>query len=129
MEEIKFSPDEYEPEDFTEVDAMIAALKKMREKENGSYFVDPTRLEIMRFSCAAIKKVLREAGCAANVECGQSELSPGMGHVTVESKDIDITNMEWFARAAEFADNTEVYPLTNGRVRLTFTFNRLLKKI
>lgn len=129
MEDIKFSSEEYEPDDFAAVDAMIAKLKDLKEKQNCSYLLDQTRVELMRFSCAAISKTLREANCNAKVVCKQSELSPGMGYVDVEAKDIDITNMEWFARAAEFADNTEVYPLANGGVRMTFTFNRLLIKI
>ena len=37
----------------------------------------------------------------------------------------DFSNSEWFARSAEFADNTEIYPLENGKVRMTMTFHRL----
>mgnify|MGYP000216046892 CR=1 FL=1 len=38
-------------------------------------------------------------------------------------------NPEWFARAAEFASNTEVYPLTKNRIRLTFTFHGITTPI
>ena len=40
-----------------------------------------------------------------------------------ETERLDFDNPEWFARAAEFASNTEVYPLAKNRIRLTFTFH------
>ena len=52
-----------------------------------------------------------------------------MGSVSVEGKSIEFYNPEWFARVAEFASNTEVYPLAKNRVRLTFTFHGLTKAI
>ena len=52
-----------------------------------------------------------------------------MGSVSVEAKVLEFYDPEWFARAAEFASNTEVYPLAKNRVRLTFTFHGLTKPI
>ena len=52
-----------------------------------------------------------------------------MGSVSIEAKKLDFDNPEWFARAAEFASNTEVYPLTKNRIRLTFTFHGITTPI
>lgn len=48
-----------------------------------------------------------------------------MAYVSVESDSIEITDTLWFSRAAEFASNVEVYPLTSGKVRMTFTFHNI----
>lgn len=52
-----------------------------------------------------------------------------MGSVSVEGKSLEFDNPKWFSRAAEFASNTEVYPLANDRARLTFTFHGLTKLV
>ena len=83
----------------------------------------------MRFCAAMIKKVLRQTGSNATVECGQNEFESSMGFVTVEGSSVVVTDMEGFSRAAEFADNTEIFPLKADRVRMTFTFHGLLKPI
>lgn len=112
---------------FAKFDAFVESLAELRE-DSVSIMHFP-KVQAMRFSYAAIQKVLRESGCNAKVICKQSELAPDVGAVIVEGKEIDIKNMEWFCRAAEFADNTEVYQLKNGKVRMTFGFNRLLSPI
>ena len=52
-----------------------------------------------------------------------------MVSVSVEGKSIEFDSPEWFARAAEFASNTDVYPLADNKVRLTFTFHGLTAPI
>lgn len=110
-----------------EFDAFVESLAALR-KESVSILSYP-KVQAMQFACAAIKKVLCESGCDVTIICKQSELAPDVGVVSVEGKEIDMRNMEWFCRAAEFADNTEIYPLKENKVRMTFGFNRLLDKI
>ncbi|MBR4894007.1 MAG: hypothetical protein IKZ36_02275, partial [Kiritimatiellae bacterium] len=80
----------------------------------------------VRFACAQINRVLKEAGVKAKIECKQHEFNANVAVIRVEGVSLEITNAEGFARAAEFATNTEIYPLTNGNVRMTFTFHGLL---
>lgn len=112
---------------FAEFDAFVESLAELRG-DSVSVMNFP-KVQAMRFAYAAIRKVLQESGCDAKVTCKQSELAPDVGAVSVEGKEIDIKNLEWFCRAAEFADNTEVYPLKGDRVRMTFGFNKLLSPI
>ncbi len=119
--------DEEYDEACAEFDAFVESLARLRR--DSVSILNLPRVRAMRFACAAIKKVLRESGCFATIICKQSDLAPDVGFVSVEGKEIDIRNMEWFCRAAEFADNTEVYPLTNGKVRMTFGFNNLLSRM
>ena len=112
---------------FAEFDAFVESLSELRGESVST--VSYPKVQAMRFTCEAIQKVLRESGCDAKVTCKQSELAPDVGAVSVEGKEIDIKNMEWFCRAAEFADNTEVYPLKGNKIRMTFGFNGLLNKL
>lgn len=110
-------------------DGLIEDIKMSREDGVVVSAINPHKLEAMQFAYLAIKKALCESGCDATVICKQSELAPNVGVVSVEGKEIDMKNLEWFCRAAEFADNTEVYPLKDNKVRLTFGFNRLLNPL
>ena len=48
-----------------------------------------------------------------------------MGSVTIEGKNAVFRHPVFLGKAAKLASNFEAYPLTNGRVRLTFTFHNL----
>lgn len=128
----EFDCEELSPEDEEELEAFDCLLNDIKMSIGDSttvFVVDPQRFEAMKFAYLSIKRALRESDCRAKVTCGQSELAPDVGSVDVEGKEIEvfgIRNLEWFCRAAEFANNTEVYPLKNGKVRLTLGFNRLL---
>lgn len=119
--------DEDFDEIFAEFDAFVESIAELRA--DSVSIMNYPKVQAMRFACAAIQKVLRESGCDAKVICKQSELAPDVGMVCVEGNEIDIRNMEWFCRAAEFADNTEVYPLKGDKIRMTFGFNRLLSPL
>lgn len=49
------------------------------------------------------------------------------GSVTVVGKNIVFRKKEWFLKAVEMADNFEVIPGTDKKVRLDFSFNNLTK--
>lgn len=51
------------------------------------------------------------------------------GSVTLEGPDVVFANSEWLSRFGRLADNMEAYPLTNGRVRVSFGFNGITKPI
>jgi len=112
---------------FAEFDAFIESLPELRE--NSVSILNYPKIGAMRLTCEAIKKALRGNLFPVTVTCRQSELVPDMGGVSVEGKQIELVDTEWFRRAAEFADNMEVYPLADDKVRLTFGFNGLLQRI
>lgn len=129
LEEFKkdFESEGFEKEDFAEVDALIEYLNNLPRNEVS--ILNYPRVQQLRFSCAMIKKVLRDTKCNAKVECKQHEFTPSVGVVRVEGMSLDIVDIEGFSRAAEFATNTEIYPLEANKVRLTFTFHGLLTPI
>lgn len=122
-----FESEEFNDADFAEIDALIEYLKTLPRNEVS--ILNYPRVQQMRFSCAMIKKVLRETNSEAKVECKQHEFDANVGVVRVEGVSLDIVDIEGFSRASEFASNTEIYPLKANKVRLTFTFHGLLTPV
>jgi len=117
----------FDDEDFSEIDALIECLNALPRNEMSvlSYH----KVQQMRFSCAMIKKILRETDCNARIECRHHELDPNIGVIRVEAASLNILDIEGFSRAAEFASNLEIYPLKENKVRMTLTFHGLLTPI
>lgn len=90
-------------------------------------FVDAIYDEVMKFVYSVLKHFAK--GTDAVLSYKLCEPFKTMGSVSIEAKRLDFDNPEWFARAAEFASNTEVYPLAKNRIRLTFTFHGITTPI
>ena len=105
-------------------DEMIESIRADIEDEEGRVTIlNGLRLKQLQFTYSVLKFLTR--GTDAEVSYKLYEPFKTMGSVSVEGRLLEFDNPEWFARAAEFASNTEVYPLNNNRVRLTFTFHGL----
>ena len=52
-----------------------------------------------------------------------------MGSVTVELPELQIYNSTDFIKVISECDNFEVYPLTNGNMRLSVTFHGVLRSV
>jgi hypothetical protein len=122
-----FDDEEFCDEDFAEIDTLIEYLSTLPRPAVS--ILNQQRVQQMRFSCAMIKRILRETESGASVDCKQHELDINVGVVRVEGVDLAVTDMEGFARAAEFASNTEIYPLKANKVRMTFTFHNLTSPV
>lgn len=96
LEEFKkdFESEGFEKEDFAEVDALIEYLNNLPRNEVS--ILNYPRVQQLRFSCAMIKKVLRDTKCNAKVECKQHEFTPSVGVVRVEGVSLDIVDIEGF---------------------------------
>ena len=126
MELESTAPTEYEILD--EEDAFLCTIGKLLEQsDTGISVVNPQRLREMQFTYRVVRDVL--AGGDARVSYRLHEPLKSMGSISIEGKLITFAMPEWFARAAEFADNTEIYPLVDDEVRITFTFHNLTKSI
>lgn len=120
-----FSSDKELEQNF---DELIDGLKVDIENEDSKVTVlDAMRLKQIQFAYAALQYITR--GTDTVVSYKLNEPFKTMGSISVEGQSLEFDKPEWFARVAEFASNTEVYPLTKNRVRLTFTFHGLTKPI
>ena len=109
-------------DDFIEV-----ISQELEAEEWNTTMLDFQKSKQIQFAYSVLKYLTR--GSDAVVSYKLHEPFKTMGSVSVEGKSIDFYQPEWFARVAEFASNTEVYPLAKNRVRLTFTFHGLTKSI
>lgn len=101
--------------------------QEIEDDEEKTTMLDLQKYKQIQFAYSMLKYLTR--GSDAVVSYKLNEPFKTMGSVSVEGKSIEFYNHEWFARVAEFASNTEVYPLAKNRVRLTFTFHGLTKAI
>lgn len=110
------------------LDGFVDGMQDMlAEEESKTTIINPLRLAHIKFTYSVMKYLTR--GADVEVTYKLHEPFKTMGSVSVEGKVLEFTSSKWFARAAEFASNTEVYPLAKNRVRLTFTFHGLTAPI
>ena len=108
-------------------DVIEAISQELEDEEWNTTVLDIQKSKQIQFAYSVLKYLTR--GSDAVVSYKLHEPFKTMGSVSVEGKSIEFYQPEWFARIAEFASNTEVYPLAKNRVRLTFTFHGLTKSI
>lgn len=108
-------------------DFIEAISQELEDEERNTTVLDIQKSKQIQFAYSVLKYLTR--GSDAVVSYKLHEPFKTMGSVSVEGKSIEFYQPEWFARVAEFASNTEVYPLAKNRVRLTFTFHGLTKSI
>lgn len=122
---VAFSSDEELKQAF---DELVDGLRPDIEDEDSKVtMLDALRLKQIQFAYAALQYITR--GTDAVLSYKLNEPFKTMGSISVEGESLEFDKPEWFARVAEFASNTEVYPLTKNRVRLTFTFHGLTKPV
>lgn len=110
------------------LDGFVDGVQDMvAEDESKTTIINPLRLAQIKFTYSVMKFLTR--GTDAQVTYKLNEPFKTMGSVSVEGKVLEFAGSKWFARAAEFASNTEVYPLAKNGVRLTFTFHGLTAPI
>ena len=123
--EIEFQSDK----EATEMlDSIIAAIGgRILSDEEKTAAINPIKLQQMQFAYGILKYMI--GGTAAKLTYELNKPFKSMGSISIEGCRLTFVNSEWFARAAEFASNTEVYPLRNGNVKMTFTFHGLTQPI
>lgn len=123
--EIEFHSDE---EVWAMLDNVVVTVgEAIAADESKPAVLNPIKIQQMQFSYGVIKYLTQNTD--AKMSYALNEPFKSMGSISVEGKNLAFTNSEWFARACEFASNTEVYPLTNGKVRLTLTFHGLVRPV
>lgn len=116
----------------TEVEVAFESListmgKKAVESDNKTSIVVPNKIEQVLYTYKLLKYVTKGTDAQVTYELYQPYKS--MGSVSVTGSNINFTNTEWFIKAAELASNVDIYPKTNGKVTVDFTFHGLTKSI
>lgn len=120
------NPDYLNKEDEMDLDELIQPIiEELKFEEEMPAILDPVKMEQMKFAYAALQHLAKCTNATISYEL--NEPFKTVGTITVEGKSLEFFNAEWFSRALEFASNTEVYPLTNGKVRMTLTFHSIAR--
>lgn len=107
-----------------EFEGLFEKFKEVLENDKKiATVVNLPRMEQLDFVYVAAKKKAKGKDVVVKKRIAQPLKT--MGSVSIEGECIEFVGTEWFARLAEFANNTEIYPLVNNRIRITFTFHRL----
>lgn len=123
--EIEFHSDE---EVWEMLDNVVVTVgEAIAVDEEKPAVLNPIKIQQMQFAYGVIKYLTQNTD--ANLSYALNEPFKSMGSISIEGKTLTFTNSEWFARACEFASNTEIYPLANGKVRMTLTFHGLVRPI
>lgn len=122
-EGLEFDESELEPEAMSQFDAFVECLASL--PKNDVMMVNALRVRDMRVAYGLIMQSGMSVP-SVKVVCKQSDLAPDMGYIDLEGVSVEFKDSAVFAHIASLASNTEVYPLAQNKVRLTFTFNQLM---
>ena len=106
------------------LDTIVSIVGESAEEEDKNVqMLSANKMRQMQFTNSVLKYLTK--GTDAVVSHKLHKPFKSMGSIFVEGKDLTFSQPEWFARAAEFASNVDIYPLTNGKIRMAFTFHGL----
>ena len=125
-----FDFEEFETDDdieraFDDLVYGIAEEVKLGEAEPA--VINPVKVYQLKFVHAVMKYLTKGTGAKVTYDLHKPFRS--MGNVSVEAKNLAVRNATWFNKAARLANNMEIYPLTNGKFRMTFTFHGLTNNV
>ncbi len=107
-----------------QLDELIALIGKRIETEDQRVqIMNLPRVKQLEFAYEVLKILL--AGQDASISYKLNDPFKSVGSVSIEGRNVAFSKIEWFVKAANVADNVEVYPLTNGKLRMTLTFHNV----
>lgn len=114
-------------ENQNELDELIDCIGQwILEDEQQPSALQPIRLQMMNFSYSILKHIAEENGMTVSYELHKPFQS--MGSICLEGEDLVFLQCKQLSRAISFANNVDVFSLTNGRIRFVLTFHGLTKK-
>lgn len=90
-------------------------------EESKEHVPNELRLKQMEFCVASLAYLTKDED--VEISYAVCEPFPSMGSIHLEFGEITFEDMLRFSRVCEFADNMEIYPLTNGKLRMSFAFH------
>lgn len=108
-------------------DEELLALGRLLSVEDAKAAVlNVQRVKEIQFAYEVMRRFFTRDG--VSISYHMNEPFKSMGSITLEAESFSFNGpfeATWFSRAVEFASNVEVYPLINGKLRMTLTFHEL----
>ncbi|MEE1504181.1 MAG: hypothetical protein UGF89_08080 [Acutalibacteraceae bacterium] len=117
-----FEENEYE----TTFDALVDYIKCLPKAT--VKMINPSRYKLLMRTAAQLTDLLRKTQPEGEIDIEINDLL-NLGSISTELDLLTIEEPLAFADVIYTADNFEVYPLTNGKIRLDITFHSILKNL
>lgn len=117
----------YEENNFdTVLEGLMGFMKSLPKSQ--VKMLNPSRYKLMLRTAAQLTDLLRKTVSDGELKI---DVDPtfNLGSITVELDSLSVDEPLAFADVIYKADNFEIYPLTNGKIRLDVTFQSVLKTI
>lgn len=102
-------------------------LAQIEEEENTPALVNPNKMTQMQATYKILKQVAKSTGAKVTYELHKPFVS--MGSISITGKRIRFENPEWFVKLSKLASNVDIYPRTDGKTVIDFTFHGLTTMI
>ena len=113
----------YEENDFDFINAIAEALPTEAIK-----IIDSKRYETMLLAAMELETLLAETQKSGEIQVDVDDMF-NLGYISTIIPDLHVLDIQRFISVISKADNFEIYPLTNGKIRLDITFQAMLKTI
>ncbi|NLO47551.1 MAG: hypothetical protein GX111_04420 [Clostridiales bacterium] len=126
---VDFEPSHDEP-DFDEAsfDAFLEMLAYEMNQPR-TFILNPKRMRELEVAYTEISKIVLSISPDAKIECTFSKLGCSSASISVEADELIVEDIKAFVSVAEKADNFEIYPLTNGHLRMAFMFRNVMNEL
>lgn len=122
------SDDAAAEKELAEFDPFIIALGNVIQAcESRQCIVNPQRLQEFQEAYRILETIAEENGALLTYKLHEPFKS--MGSISLQGADLVFENPEALAKAISLASNMEVYPLTDGTIRMGFAFHGLTQPI
>ncbi len=110
-------------------DAIDLLVEMMKKTENGrAKILNPVRYRQLHKAAERLAVILRETTDDFELEITTDPFF-NHGAISVELENLCVEDPVAFSQMICGADNFEIYPLTNGKIRLDITFHAVLETI
>lgn len=121
------SKQNFEENNFeTVLEGLMGFMRSMPKSQ--VKMLNPSRYRLMLRTAAQLTDLLRKTVSDGELEVNVDPTF-NLGSITVELDSLSVDESLAFADVIYKADNFEIYPLTNGKIRLDITFQSVLKTI
>lgn len=93
------------------------------------FIVNKNRVKAINDAHNRLEKIIHEYTPKANVQINMSELNDGSAYLSVETDELVVHNVQDFISIIKEANNFEIYPLNNGKIKITIMFNGIMEII
>lgn len=111
------------PEEIHEMmDSIVLSMAEQADEEDkGNAINNPKKIKMVLETYKALSKIAKGKGVKVGFRINEPYRS--MASVSVVGKDIVFSDTETFYAAARLASNLDIYPKTDGTIKMDFTFH------